>query len=115
MAATPGSVLVRVKLLRQYSNRSMHLPVSILNSPGAPAAALVTPLPGGAEVHLRGSAAQLAMLTPDQIRIYADAVGLNTPGRCRLPLRCTVNVPEVETVSIIPGEVEIQLTSETSK
>lgn len=115
LGATPDSVLVRVKLLRQYSNRSMHLPVSLLTSPGAPAATLVTPLPEGAEVLLRGSAAQLAILTPDQIRIYADAVGLNTPGRCRLPLRCTVNVPEVEMVSIVPGEVEIQLTSKTSK
>ena len=58
VTATPGRVLVRVKLLRQYSSRSMHLPISILNSPGAPSAELVTPLPGGAEVRLRGAAAQ---------------------------------------------------------
>jgi hypothetical protein len=35
-------------------------------------------------------------------------------GRHRLPIRCHVNVPEIEMVSITPDEVEIQLTK-TSK
>jgi hypothetical protein len=78
-------------------------------------AALVTPLRGGVDILLKGPAAQLSSLTRDQVRVFVDAVDLNTPGRRRLPLRCVVSDPEIEAVSIVPGETEIQLTSKTSR
>ena len=116
VSASPASVLVRVRLTREYSNRSMRLPVSVLTAPGSTtAASVVTPLQGGVDLVLKGPAAQIASLSEDQVRVYVDAVNLNIPGRQRLPLRCAVNVPEVEMVSIVPGEVEIQLTSKTSR
>lgn len=116
VSASPESVLVRVKLIREYSNRSMRLPVSVLSTPDSKTdVSVVTPLRGGVDLVLKGPAAQLASLSKDQVRVYVDAAGLNTPGRRRLPLRCAVNVPEVEMVSIVPGEVEIQLTSKTSR
>lgn len=116
VSSMPESVLVRVRLIRQYSSRSMQLPVSILTSPHSnTSVSLVTPMRQGVQVILKGQGVQLSSLTPDQIRVFVDAVDLNIPGRRRLPLRCTVNMPEVETVSIVPGEVEVQITSKNSK
>ncbi len=116
VASAPASVLVRVKLIREYSNRSMRIPVSVLTAPGSNMeAALVTPLRGGVDILLKGPAAQLSSLSRDQVRVFVDAVDLNTPGRRRLPLRCVVSDPEIEAVSIVPGETEIQLTSKTSR
>ena len=116
VVSAPSNVLVRVKLIREYSTRSMRVPVSVLTSPGSNnAVILAAPPRGGANILLKGPAAQLASLTRDQVRVFVDAVNLNTPGHRRLPLRCVVNVPEIETVSIEPGETEIQLTSKTSR
>ena len=115
VSAAPASVLARVRLIRQFSRRSMHLPVSILKKEnGSTAAAVLTPLRSGAELILRGPAAKLAALTPDQVRLFVDTVDIAASGRHRLPIRCHVNVPEIEMVSITPDEVEIQLTK-TSK
>ena len=116
ITASPGQVLARVKLIRQFSRRSMRLPVAVLSNPaGNMEAAAVSPNLNGVELILRGPAAKLAALTPDQVRLFVDAVGITVPGRRRLPIRCHVNVPEIEMVSIVPDEVEIQLTTNVSK
>lgn len=115
VSATPSTVLARVKLIRQFSSRSMRLPISFLESPSNnKVITLVTPLPAGAELVLRGPAAKLAALRPDQVRLFADTVDLTTPGRRRVPVRFHVSVPEIEMVSVVPDEIEIQLTTKTS-
>ena len=115
VTAAPASVLARVKLIRQFSRRSMRLPVSFLGNPTRDNEfSIVTSLPEGAELILRGPAAKLAALRPDQVRLFVDTVDLTTPGRQRVPVRCHVNVPEIEMISIVPDEVEIQLTSKTT-
>jgi len=115
VSAAPSSVLARVKLIRQFSSRSMRLPVSFLRNPADNAEfSIIPPLPHGAELILRGPAAKLAALQPDQVRIFVDTIDIKSPGRSRVPLRCHVNVPEIDMVSIIPEEVEILLKSKTS-
>ena len=59
-------------------------------------------------------AAKLAALTPDQVRLFVDASEVTVPGRRRLPVRCHVSVPEIESVSIVPDELEVQFTTNTS-
>lgn len=116
VAAAPKKVLVRVNMFTLHSKRSMRIPVSVLHSPQSnTSAALVQSPRGGAELVLKGPAAKLAALTHDQVRVYVDAVDLKTPGRQRVPLHCNIDVPGMEIVSIVPEEVEIQLTSKTSK
>lgn len=116
VSASPNRVLARVKLIRQFSRRSMRLPVAIMTDPRQRMeSSLVTGAPGGVELILRGPAAKLAALTPEQVRLFVDAVGINSPGRKRLPIRCHINAPEIEMVSIVPDEVEIQLITNTSK
>ena len=115
VTAAPESVLARVKLIRQFSRRSMRLPVSFLGAPSSKNEfSVITSLPEGAELILRGPAAKLSALRPDQVRIFADTVDLTAPGRHRLPLRCHVSVPEIEMISIVPNEVDIQLKTKTS-
>ena len=116
VSADPNRVLARVKLIRQFSRRSMRLPVSIMTNPEHNMeTSIAAPPPGGVELILRGPAAKLAALTPNQVRLFVDAVGIAQPGRRRLPIRCHINAPEIELVSIVPDEVEIQLTTNTSK
>ena len=116
VSSTPASVLARVRLIRQFSRRSMRLPVSVLTADSAKTAVtVVTPLRGGAELTLRGPASKLATLRKEQVRLFVDAVDMSASGRHKVPVKCHVNVPEIEMVSIVPDEIEIQLTSETSK
>ena len=114
--ASPATVLVRVTLDSLYSKRSMRLPVTLLSSPESTlTASLLSPLPGGVTVVLRGPVEKIASLTEDQVRVFADTVRSATPGRRQIPLRCAVTAPQIEVVSIEPNEIEIQLTTKTSK
>ena len=116
VTASPRKVRLRVKMVRKFSRRSMLLPAKVLVSPGNTLSAVIISDPGnGIEVNLRGPAAQLARLTPDQVRLFVDATEIPAPGRRRLPLRCHVSVSEIAPVSIVPAELEVQFTKNTSE
>ena len=116
VTAAPRKVRFRVKLLRKFGRRSMLRPVSVLVSPGnSPSAVAAFLPPGDIEVNLRGPAAKLADLPPDRVRLFVDATGISAPGRRRLPVRCHVSVPEIVPVSIVPAELEVQFTRNTSE
>ena len=116
VAAAPETVFVRVRLIPLNSKRSMKVPVTVLNSPGSSFTVSLFNQPlQEVELILEGPSEKLAALTPDQVRVYVDAVKLHTPGRHRLPLTGAVTLPQVEIVSIVPNEAEIQLTSKTSR
>ena len=115
VTASPRKVRFRIRLLRKFGRRSMLRPVSVLVSPGdSPSAVVIAGPENGVEVVLRGSAAKLADLTPDRVRLFVDATGISASGRRRLPVRCHVSVPEIVPVSIVPAELEVQFTGNTS-
>ena len=116
VTAAPRRVRFRIRLVRKVSRRSMQLPAAVLVSPGsALSAAIVSAPKNGIEVNLRGPAAKLAQLTPEQVRLFVDAAETLAPGRRRLPVRCHVSVPEIAPVSIVPDELEVQFTQNTSE
>ncbi|MBQ7694268.1 MAG: YbbR-like domain-containing protein, partial [Lentisphaeria bacterium] len=116
VTAAPRRVRFRIRLVRKVSRRSMQLPAAVLVSPGsALSAAIVSAPKNGIEVNLRGPAAKLADLPPDRVRLFVDATGISAPGRRRLPVRCHGRVPEIVPVSIVPAELEVQFTRNTSE
>ena len=116
VTAAPRKVRFRIKLVRKVSRRSMLLPATVLVPPGNMlSAAIISGPENSVEVVLRGPAAELAKLTPKQVRLFVDATEVPAPGRRRLPVRCHVDVPEIAPISIVPAELEVQFTKNTSE
>ena len=116
VTTTPRKVRFRITLRQKWSRRIMQLPATLLIAPGNDlSAAIVSPPENGVEVTLRGPAAKLAQLAPKQVRFFVDVTEVQAPGRRRLPVRCLVDVPEITPVSIVPAELEVQFTTNTSE
>ncbi|MBQ7695862.1 MAG: hypothetical protein IJT50_12155 [Lentisphaeria bacterium] len=116
VTATPRKIRFRVTLVRKTSRRPMQLPAAVLVSPGSALSSVIISGPeSGVEVVLRGPAAELAKLTPEQVRLFVDATEIAAPGRRQLPVRCHVRVPGITPVSMVPAELEVQFTKNTSE
>ena len=116
VTAMPRKVRFRITLKQKLSRRSMQLPARLLVAPQNDfSAAIVSPPESGVEVTLRGPAAKLAPLTAEHVRLFVDATSPLPVGRRRLPVRCFVSVPEIAPVSIVPAELEVQFTKNTSE
>lgn len=116
VTATPRKIRFRVTLVRKTSRRTMQRPAAVLVSPGSALSSVIISGPeSGVEVVLRGPAAELAKLTPEQVRLFVDATEIAAPGRRRLPVRCHVRVPGITPVSMVPAELEVQFTKNTSE
>jgi YbbR domain-containing protein len=92
----------------RISERSYHMPLSIVNIP--PRSLIASPLPASVDVRLRGPFTALRQLEPDKLEAVLDLKNAE-PGELAYRLTSDdVNVPpEVEVISISPPEVRFLL------
>ena len=98
----------------RISERSYRIPLSIVNIPTG--TIIVSPVPDGVDVRLRGSFTALRQLEPAKLEAVVDLLGA-TQGEKRYPLAPEdINVPRnVEVISISPQEVRVVLDSVAEK
>jgi YbbR domain-containing protein len=98
----------------RVSERSYRIPLSIVNIPAG--AIIVSPVPDGVDVRLRGSFTALRQLEPSKLEAVVDLLGASQ-GEKRYPLEPEdINVPRgVEVIAIAPPEVRLSLDAVADK
>jgi hypothetical protein len=92
----------------RISERSYRIPLSLINTPGR--TMVISPLPGGVDVRVRGPFTALRQLEPEKLEAVIDLS--NAPPGERLYRFASedINVPpEVEIIAIAPAEVRVAL------
>ncbi len=92
----------------RISERSYRIPLSIVNIPTG--TIIVSPVPDGVDVRLRGSFTALRQLEPAKLEAVVDLLGASQ-GEKRYPLAPEdINVPRgVEVIAIAPPEIRLSL------
>jgi len=92
----------------RISERSYRVPLSIVNIPAG--TIIVSPVPDGVDVRLRGSFTALRQIEPSKLEAVVDLLGASQ-GEKRYPLAPEdINVPRgVEVIAIAPAEVRLSL------
>jgi YbbR domain-containing protein len=92
----------------RISERSYRIPLSVVNIP--PGTIIVSPVPDGVDVRLRGSFTALRQLEPAKLEAVVDLLGASQ-GEKRYPLAPEdINVPRgVEVIAIAPPELRLSL------
>ena len=62
-----------------------------------------------ADVTLSGLSTRLAMLKPEDIRLFADLSDIRKPGIYTVPLRCSCSVEGVSVKAVSPGEIKVNV------
>ena len=98
----------------RISERSYRIPLSIVNIPAG--SIIVSPVPDGVDVRLRGSFTALRQLEPAKLEAVVDLLGASQ-GEKRYPLAPEdINVPRgVEVIAIAPSEVRLSLDAVADK
>jgi hypothetical protein len=92
----------------RISERSYRIPLSLVNVP--PQTMVASPLPGGVEVRVRGPFTALRQLQPERLEAVIDLIDGRPGERVHRFAPEDINVPpEVEVLSISPGEVRVVL------
>jgi hypothetical protein len=90
------------------SERSYHIPLSIVNIP--PHTLIASPLPGSVDVRLRGPFTALRQLEPDKLDAVLDLKDAEKGDRVYRFTQDDVNVPsDVEVIAISPQEIRFVL------
>ncbi len=92
----------------RISERSYRIPLSIVNIP--PGTVIVSPLPDGVDVRVRGAFTPLRQLEPSKLEAVVDLVD-SLPGEKRYALEpADINVPrDIEVIAISPTEIRVVL------
>ncbi len=92
----------------RISERSYRIPLSIVNIPAG--TLIVSPLPDGVDVRLRGAFTPLRQLEPSKLEAVVDLADAE-PGEKRYTLAPgDINVPrDVEVIAISPAEIRVVL------
>jgi YbbR domain-containing protein len=92
----------------RISERSYRIPLSIVNIPTG--TIIVSPVPDGVDVRVRGSFTALRQLEPAKLEAVVDLLGASQ-GEKRYPLAPEdINVPRgVEVIAIAPPEIRLSL------
>lgn len=107
LQVSPSRVTVNVAIERSLTNRDFHrMPVGVL-SDGAAGVSARFGAPAFAEVRAVGSAADIALLGPNDIRLYVDISNISTPGEYTLPVRSHVGRDGVGIGSISPAHLKV--------
>ncbi|HEY1251348.1 MAG TPA: CdaR family protein [Thermoanaerobaculia bacterium] len=98
----------------RISERTYRIPLSIVNVPTG--TIIVSPVPDGVDVRLRGSFTSLRQLEPAKLEAVVDLLGASQ-GERRYPLAPEdINVPRgVEVITIAPPEIRIALDAVADK
>jgi YbbR domain-containing protein len=98
----------------RISERSYRIPLSIVNIPTG--TIIVSPVPDGVDVRLRGSFTALRQLEPAKLEAVVDLLGASQ-GEKRYPLAPEdINVPRgVEVIAIAPPEIRLSLDAVADK
>ncbi len=98
----------------RISERSYRIPLSIVNVPTG--TIIVSPVPDGVDVRVRGSFTALRQLEPAKLEAVVDLLGASQ-GEKRYPLAPEdINVPRgVEVIAIAPPEIRLSLDAVADK
>lgn len=92
----------------RISERSYRIPLSIVNIP--PRTIIASPLPAAADVRVRGPFTALRQLDPDRLEAVIDLLGATPGEKVHTLAPADINAPpDVEVISIAPGEIRILL------
>lgn len=92
----------------RISERSYRIPLSLVNVP--PQTMVASSLPGGVEVRVRGPFTALRQLQPERLEAVIDLLNARPGERVHRFVPGDINVPpEVEVLSISPGQVPVVL------
>lgn len=92
----------------RISERSYSVPLSVVNIP--PRTVIVSPLPPGVNVRVRGPFTALRQVEPQNLEALIDLLGASPGERLYRLLPEDINVPpEVEVLALSPAEVRIVL------
>jgi len=109
LTVSPSRVTVNVAIERSLTNRDFHkMPVGVLCDGAAGVSARFgAGAPAFAEVRAVGSATDIALLGPNDIRLYVDISNISTPGEYTLPVRSHVGRDGVGIGSISPAHLKV--------
>ena len=105
-----AKVMVQAEIIKSLEQRRIgRLPVRLLqNGSDKLKAATVDPAQT-ADVTLSGLSTRLAMLKPEDIRLFADLSDIRKPGIYTVPLRCSCSVEGVSVKAVSPGEIKVNV------
>lgn len=98
----------------RISERSYRIALSVVNIPTG--TIIASPVPGAVDIRVRGPFTALRQLDPDKLEAVIDLQGSSRGERVYRLAPEDINItPEVEVISILPGDVRIFLDSVSEK
>ena len=106
----PKKVLVQVNIVRNFEQKRVRqLPILLMQSNDTGLRAELADPVQKAEVTLSGLSTRIAVLNPQDLRLFADLSDIDKPGIYTVPLRCSCAVEGIGIRSITPGEVKVKV------
>ena len=106
----PAKVLVQVNIVRNFEQKRVRqLPILLMQSNDTGLRAELADPVQKAEVTLSGLSTRIAVLNPQDLRLFADLSDIDKPGIYTVPLRCSCAVEGIGIRSITPGEVKVKV------
>ncbi len=111
LEVSPGTVRVQVDIERALDSRTFRgLPVQLMQS-ASPLRLEATAADEElrCDVTVSGVAPAVAVLRPEDLRVFVDASGCTTPGSYTLPLECLIREPGIDVRVIRPAELTVKV------